>query len=697
MKFSQTSAESFTGVLHFKFLVDGKGGKRINHRLGWCFKALAFVVTPQSSRYCSPPAATTTQRRRTDLNRVTMSSPPWSAQETQASTPGVALQQQASESPIGGTPTNSSNPVSASSTSVSPGCGSAAEAGMPTTSPSRAGNGISTAVTGSVTPAAGPSTPTGVPHGYGVPASSFSYGVLPPPNSVSGSSQQSSNNPVLKLTPSVSAAALQPPVPGQSFGNRPSFSYNIVSQANVGLWCQPAIGGKFTAARTAASLQPPVPGQLMRPSSSVPGTSTPNLSPQILMPLSISKWHAPTSTSYSFGGISQPPMPGAPNVFANTNTSDSTLPEAGDSLATSVGSHSTQSSANLASSSAMHPVAGLSMNPSTVLMATASSFPVHSVTTGIAGTPGQLGMLNSMPFSPNGTTVRTNMGSSPSLGSTVPSPIPAPSNPAPHPIQIARNVQQQNYPPYASLPAVTPSPQAPWFHPPLHGGLLHGPVLLGVFRTIPQPNRGMPLLAVPSQTVQPPCVLSAVAHGGTIPFNSSSSDMHSGSALLHPEHERQGSEPSKGGVPKNEEMDAWTGSKFYSKNTTHLGFPTSSLSSMGKLRHPYLVVAVIISLVLLVVGFLTPDTNIIPGRVFMIISSLIMDVVFCVLFGKKAREMNCRNSSTSGCSTSFSCSMSTTACEIITTTFTPNLVVRSYNSTATVLSPALVILACDLI
>ncbi|KAJ0969000.1 hypothetical protein J5N97_021877 [Dioscorea zingiberensis] len=448
---------------------------------------------------------------------------------------------------------------------------------MPTTSPSCAGNGISTTVTGSVTPAAGPSTPTGVPHGYVVPASSFSYGVLPPPNSVSGSSQQSSNNPVLKLTPSVSAAALQPPVPGQSFGNRPSFSYNIVSQANVGSAIgqqfQPAIatnlshlqGGKFTAAMTAASLQPPVPGQIMRPSSSVPGTSTPNLLPQIRMPFSISKGHAPTSTSYSFGGVSQPPMPAAPNVFANTSTSDSAVPEAGNSLATSVSSQSTQSSATLASSSAMHPVAGPSMNPSTVLMETASSFPVHSVTTGIAGTPGQLGMLNSMPFSPNGATVRTNMGSSPSLGSAVPSPIPAPSNPAPIPIPIAQNVQQQNYPPYASLPTVTPSPQAPWFHPPLHGGLPRAPFLphLGVLPTFPQPNRGMPLPSVPSQTVQPPGVPSAVAHGGTIPFNLSSSDIggNSGSALLHPEHERQGSEPSKGGVARNEEIDAWTAHK----------------------------------------------------------------------------------------------------------------------------------------
>jgi transcription elongation regulator 1 len=37
------------------------------------------------------------------------------------------------------------------------------------------------------------------------------------------------------MAPSVAAAALQPPVPGQYFGNRPSFSYNVVSHANAGL------------------------------------------------------------------------------------------------------------------------------------------------------------------------------------------------------------------------------------------------------------------------------------------------------------------------------------------------------------------------------------------------------------------------------------------------------------------------------
>ena len=33
----------------------------------------------------------------------------------------------------------------------------------------------------------------------------------------------------------VPAAALQPPAPGQFFGNRPSFSYNVVSHANARL------------------------------------------------------------------------------------------------------------------------------------------------------------------------------------------------------------------------------------------------------------------------------------------------------------------------------------------------------------------------------------------------------------------------------------------------------------------------------
>lgn len=38
----------------------------------------------------------------------------------------------------------------------------------------------------------------------------------------------------VKITPPTSAAALQPPVPRQSSGSVPSFSYNLISQPNVG-------------------------------------------------------------------------------------------------------------------------------------------------------------------------------------------------------------------------------------------------------------------------------------------------------------------------------------------------------------------------------------------------------------------------------------------------------------------------------
>ncbi|KAH7664362.1 WW domain-containing protein [Dioscorea alata] len=476
-----------------------------------------------------------------------MSSPRLLAQETQVSAPGDSVQPQVSESPVGGTP---------------------------------AVNGLSTAVSGSATPATSLPNPIGAPHGtvnepwkepiranlptppgYVVSSSSFSYGAPPPFNSASGSTQQSSINPALKLTPSVPAAALQPPVPGHSFGNRPSFSYNVVSQANVGSASgqqfQPAIAtnlsplqsGKFTPAMTAASLQPPVPGQLMRPHSSVLGTTAPNPSPQMRMPYPISKGHAPTSMSYSFGGTSRPPTLGAPDVFAHKlSASDTAVPEGGTGSATSLGSQSMESSATLASSSAMPSAAGPSMSRHPALPPMASSFPVHP------GTAGQLSVANAMAFSPNGTTAWTSMGSSPSLGSAVPSHAPVPPNPAP--TQIAQNVQQ-NYPPYASLPAIGPSPQAPWLHPPLQGGMQHAPFVPfpGVAPTsFPQPACSMPFPSGSSPIVQPPGVSSAAAHGGTIPFNPASSQTG-----VNSEHERQGSEPSMGGgIPKNEEVDAWT-------------------------------------------------------------------------------------------------------------------------------------------
>lgn len=115
------------------------------------------------------------------------------------------------------------------------------------------------------------------------PAPAFSYNVLPRPSPRpqvgSGAAQQQLASPPAMMAPSVAAAALQPPVPGQYFGNRPSFSYNVVSHANAGL----PTGQQFqldTGTNHAvqvsrfvppSSLQPPAPMNLARPSSAFPG------------------------------------------------------------------------------------------------------------------------------------------------------------------------------------------------------------------------------------------------------------------------------------------------------------------------------------------------------------------------------------------------------------------------------------------
>uniref|UniRef100_A0A8R7P3C4 Uncharacterized protein n=1 Tax=Triticum urartu TaxID=4572 RepID=A0A8R7P3C4_TRIUA len=71
------------------------------------------------------------------------------------------------------------------------------------------------------------------------PAPAFSYNVLPraPPSQHMGSGlahQQLASAPALMARP-MPPAALQPPAPRQYFGNRPSFSYNVVSHANASL------------------------------------------------------------------------------------------------------------------------------------------------------------------------------------------------------------------------------------------------------------------------------------------------------------------------------------------------------------------------------------------------------------------------------------------------------------------------------
>lgn len=210
----------------------------------------------------------------------------WKTQETQASAPTVT-QSQNSESSIpppaaaaaAGSPTSTTD----SSTLVSPVAGPTGSATAPDTSTPTTDTSTLTAAVAVLPGSSAPNTQTlGAPNGssseqprdsvqakfvssagYVVPAPSFSYNVFPRVNSAAGSNQQSASTPVslppfvsryllstffirpyvsdplkviymqaLKLTPPMPAAALQPPVPGQPFGNRPSFSYNVFLHAN---------------------------------------------------------------------------------------------------------------------------------------------------------------------------------------------------------------------------------------------------------------------------------------------------------------------------------------------------------------------------------------------------------------------------------------------------------------------------------
>ncbi|XP_058090357.1 pre-mRNA-processing protein 40C isoform X2 [Magnolia sinica] len=463
-----------------------------------------------------------------------------------------------------------------------------------------------TPVTGPSAPPAGPPTPGGpndtttepsqesvrakfaTTPGFAVPVPSFSYGVMPKANTASGSSQQSPSTPassqVLKLNPPTSAAALQPPVPGQSSATGPSFSYNIASQANVGAASsqqpQPqsstatapgnSQGGKLTPT-TAASLQPPAPGQSGHANQFVPGKFPQNMAAPLQPPYPVPRGHPSIAAGFSFSGSSQLPATAeaSPKTSSsNSNTSAAVAPEAVTALPTSSSTQSIVLHAHTSSSSSMIPPVPPNMYPtSSMWVQTAPSFPAPPGMPGTPGTPGPPGMPSSAPLSSgNANTVRPAiMDSSVSLRPMLsPASFP-PNSTAP---TLVQNVQQQIYPPYPSLPAMTPPPQALWLHPPQMGGLQRPPFvpypgpLPGPF---PVQIRGVPLPSVPLPDSQPPGVSLIGPPGGTSP-----AIIGAGQTSSRPQSPPPGIDQNKqandltnkdGDTAKKEDADTWTAHK----------------------------------------------------------------------------------------------------------------------------------------
>ncbi|XP_072962376.1 pre-mRNA-processing protein 40C isoform X2 [Typha angustifolia] len=249
-----------------------------------------------------------------------MSTPVWIAQEVQHSAPSETQKSQNAEAPIGGQNSALPDSIRAPSNLVSPVQGPTSSAAPTTSSSPPEGSGPSSTVTVPAAPSANPPSPRNTlinanspkfaaSPGYAVPAPPFSYSVFPRANSALGNTQ-SLSAPVFRLAPPVPAAALQPPVPGQYMGNRPSFSYNVVSHANA---VSPTVqlntaanqshfhGGKVVPPNTAALLQPPVPGQSARPNTIFSGSVAPNLHAPVQLPLPFPR-NLSNPANFSFSG-----------------------------------------------------------------------------------------------------------------------------------------------------------------------------------------------------------------------------------------------------------------------------------------------------------------------------------------------------------------------------------------------------------
>lgn len=413
-------------------------------------------------------------------------------------------------------------------------------------------------------------------HGYVVPPPSFSYSVFPRVNSVSGNPQQISSATALKLTPPMSPAALQPPIPGQPMGNRPSFSYNVVPLPNApasasGQQFQPAaatnqrqllIGNPAPPIPlVSACLQHSVPRQPIYPSASSPATVSQHLQQNfpttIQLPVPPPKGQLSPSTNFSFGGVSRPLTleTSVKNFPSTTGASDAVSLDIGATSA-STGSDSKLSHDNRTSSSAgstISPNSNVSnMLPQNSLLIT-GRLPIAGVSA--SNNPPEASNATVQLASPGFSTatirpIQNNQALAPSNQSFITNPTP-------------KSVPRQLYPHLPSVSTQTPPPRAHWL-PSQASGLLypsipHYPAVLpGPF---PFSVRGMPPPSIAVSEVRPPGVSPEVAceEGPTSTPESSFPVSKSGA----------GSPPSDAVIEKDdnelqvvgnkcEELEAWT-------------------------------------------------------------------------------------------------------------------------------------------
>ncbi|XP_020599394.1 pre-mRNA-processing protein 40C isoform X2 [Phalaenopsis equestris] len=409
--------------------------------------------------------------------------------------------------------------------------------------------------------------------GYVVPPPSFSYSIFPRVNFASGAPQQTSSSPALKLTPQMSPAALQPPVPGQSLGNRPSFSYSVVPLPNA----SPVSGQQFQPAAVnnqrqlltgnsvppspsmaAACLQPQVPCQPICPDASISATVPQNFPPPIQLPVPPPKGQLSPSTNFSFGGGSRPTIMDASVKYlpSNTCTSDATPLDIGmTSVSASLDSkvsHDKHASSSIGST--ISPIS----NVSSMLPPTGSLINGHLPMV-------EIFTDNNLPKTPNPATVQP---AKPGTSSATMRPIQhnqvlAPSSQSSITNPTPPNVPQQIYPHLPSMQAQILPSHAHWL-PPQATGVQCLP-LSQYPAVLPGPSsfslRGMPPPSVPFPDVRPPGVFPEVNCGeaSSSTLESSFPVMNTGAGSPHDAaSEKEVNDTQEDGNSKSEELEAWT-------------------------------------------------------------------------------------------------------------------------------------------
>ncbi|RRT51268.1 hypothetical protein B296_00039238 [Ensete ventricosum] len=180
--------------------------------------------------------------------------------------------------------------------------------------------------------------------------------------------------------------------------------------------------------------------------------------------------------SFSYGVIPRTNLTSGNPQLSSSSSVNAVAMETTSDSSTLVNSQSVQTSQSMPLGTSTGLVINANACAASMLIPAAPSFTAHAEMPNVRGIPGLTGNSSSITASIGATikpTPTNSSNSSPRPIIPVSAAQPPTSTSVPVPFPVLQNVQQQTNSHYSSQPAMAPSPQASWSHPPQAGPMQH--------------------------------------------------------------------------------------------------------------------------------------------------------------------------------------------------------------------------------